>query len=129
MKAHYRSAIAELSYLDNAAPVKKKCFIKAYSQACIKALEPEGKFDRAQRAFLQKTTKLIGELNSQQAAQLAVVHKLSSQAEAFWHSKIRKQVQLDPDSQFANIEKIGQAMEEAAALQARLQQCQPETEP
>ncbi|KMU86935.1 hypothetical protein CIHG_04874 [Coccidioides immitis H538.4] len=92
MKAHYRSAIAELSYLDDAAPVKKKCFIKVYSQACIKALEP-------------------------------------SQADAFRHSKIRKQVQLDPDSQFANIEKIGQAMEEAAALKARLQQCQSETEP
>ena len=42
MKAHYRTAIAELSYLDDAAPVKKKRFIKAYSQARTKALEPRG---------------------------------------------------------------------------------------
>ncbi|KMP05704.1 hypothetical protein CIRG_05385 [Coccidioides immitis RMSCC 2394] len=100
MKAHYRSAIAELSYLDNAAPVKKKCFIKAYSQACIKALEPWLLF-----------------------ISLAVKQK------PFGIRKSGNRVQLDPDSQFANIGKIGQAMEEAAALQARLQQCQPETEP
>ena len=39
MKAHYCSAIAELSYLDDAAPVKKRQFVKAYSEACTKALE------------------------------------------------------------------------------------------
>lgn len=91
-------------------------------------LDRESKLDRGQRAFLQKTSKLIGELNAQQAAQQAVVHKLSSQAGAFHHSKVMKWVQLDPNSKFANIEKIRQAIGEAAALKARLQQHQQDIE-
>ena len=67
---------------------------------------------------MQKTSKLIGELNAKQAVMQATIHKLSSQLESFHSAKVKKRVQLDPNSKFANIEKIKAAIEEVAALEA-----------
>ena len=77
---------------------------------------------------MQKTSHLIEELNAKQAMNQATIHKLSSQLESFRSAKVKKGVQLDPNSKFADIEKIKKAIDEAAVLEARLQQRHPEIE-
>ena len=90
----------------------------------MEKLDQKGKLDQNHWAFLQKTSKL----NAKQAVMQATIHKLSSQLESFHSAKVKKRVQLDPNSKFANIDKIKVAIEEAAAFRAWLQQYQPEIE-
>ena len=197
LKGRYRSEIAKLSYLDDAAPVKKVRFVKCYDRArseifvprtlksglvaaglfpwnpekgmkssqlrinpkkstqsrpltppepktvtdlisttpqnpqhiyeVIELLRKDHNLSRNERIALHKAGKAIGMKNVEKAAMEALIFKANSQLEAFQSRKTKKVI-VDPNTRFADIEKIKAAQDEAEALAARLEARKPEIE-
>ncbi len=77
--------------------------------------------NRETRVALPKTKKALGELFAQQASNEATIRALNSQLQDLKGKQVKTKVVVDPDSQFANIEAIVKAQQEAEAEQARRQ--------
>ncbi|WEW58418.1 hypothetical protein PRK78_003886 [Emydomyces testavorans] len=171
MKAYYQKDIVELSYLDDAASVKKKHFIKAYKAARLQALtsknirsgwkaagivsynpskmlessqlqsqpthpstpppaleqlNKEEILTTTQQSFFRKISKTLERMNVEQALLQASNYKLNNQLEGLQSSKAKKRVEVNPNTQFANIEFIKKTQDEAKALEQHTQQKQPD---
>ncbi|KAL1957865.1 hypothetical protein VTO42DRAFT_5430 [Malbranchea cinnamomea] len=93
-------------------------------ERAIRELDKQGKLDRSERRFFQKTARLVGQLAAQQAGLESTINKLANELQ----DKKKKRVQVDPNTRFANIQQIKEALDAAAAQEAHLQQRQSEIE-
>ena len=81
-------------------------------QEMLKKLNKSESLNRSHKIFLKKTSDLIEKLNAQQTEQQSTIYKLSSQLKVIENKKRKKQVQMNSNTRFANIEKIKTAMTE-----------------
>ena len=71
--------------------------------------------------LLQKARKALGNLATENAQAVATTRSLTTQLTELQSKKMKKKVSVDPNSQFANIETIKAAMEEAEARERVVQ--------
>jgi hypothetical protein len=73
---------------------------------------------REARVILHKAGKAIGRANTRAAGLEAKITQLNYQLEKLQHKKPKKRIMLNANTQFANIENIKKALDEAAAAKA-----------
>jgi hypothetical protein len=76
--------------------------------------------------FLQKIGKTLDRFTVQQALQETTILKQETQLKIFRNRKTKKQIPIDFNSRFANIEQIKKSMEEAKKLATKQQAKDPE---
>ena len=85
--------------------------------------------DRKTRALLQKVSRQLKRLTVEAAYKDAQIYSLQLQLEDLKGPKICKRVAVDPNTKFANIDSIRQAIEEAEEAEAKIRAKEPKSKP
>ena len=80
----------------------------------IQHLDSFKKLDREGCILLMKAGKALGHSIAHKALQEITIYKQRNQLQLFWDKQKKKHIVLDPNEQFASIETIKRAQDEAA---------------
>ena len=134
VKLKYREQIADLASLNDAALIKKHRFIKYYHKAREEGLtartiksgwRTSGIYPWNPRKglesslLLQKVSRQLKRLTVEAVYKDAQIYGLQSQLKDLKGPKVRKRVAVDPNTKFANINLIKEAMEQAEEEEAK----------
>ena len=78
---------------------------------------------------LQKVSRQLERLTVEAAYKDAQIYSLESQLKDLKGPKIRKRVAVDPNTKFANIDSIKQAIEEAEEIKTKRRAKEPNSRP
>lgn len=95
-------------------------------QRTIQCLEQGQKLSRDCRVALQKAGKVVEELIMENVKKETVLRGLESRLEGLQSKQAKKKITVDPNNQFARVEEIKQALDQAKSAQA--QQAEKEAE-
>lgn len=95
-------------------PQKPQHLLKAVQSISKTVIIP-----RIQRLIFQKAGKAIGKLNAIQAGYEATIERQKAEIDRLQGKKTRKRITIDPNIRFADVEKIKEAMDKAAALEVQ----------